>query len=876
MTLVTLLRRQLAARPWPTLLLAVTLVIAAALAAAVPRLIDDLDDRQLAQRLASLSAIQGDVTGTWGPPMGMGSSPDAAYDPWPEYRERMAALREAQPEPLRSLLQPAQFIARYPATDSFVPPAESGYYQVTLDIVADPDLADHAELVTGRWPQAAGTQEVSEVTVTSVAAERMGWAVGDLLSDGYRLVGIFRPKDSTDVRWEHIEFGRSYLEKTDPDRGIEFLTAVFVDPALVGSSPLRLGAPFTITGWFRLDAAQVVGVDVATLAAQLTGMLVNPWIMHEPTDERPWTEEARLASELGGALAEVSAQQRGTRALVAVSAAGPLGVASALVVLAARLVADRRRAILALTSARGMSPRQQRGLAIAEGLLAGLPAAALGTAIAAALTPGGPPGPTAWLIAGLIATAPAAALAWQVTPPTGRGDLSSRGGKARVVGEALVLLAGVAAVWRLLSGATAGEGLDILGATAPFLLALAGCLVVLRAYPLPLRWLHRMLRPRRGLTGFLGSARALREPASGPIPVLAIVLGSALTLTSAVLLGTLSHATERAVWERTGSSLQVGGPRITKEDADRIREIDGVTAVARIRVGGATVRLTTPAGEAHVRVWLADRDLLDAYAVGFDTPPVPAALFGDGDPVPAVFGGEVPDAATGTLSSLGQVRRVAHLDVLPGVLPGLGWVVVDAARWPQADAAPSTLALVALAPETDTTAVTAQIREVLRTARITSAADELRDLRASPTVSGLTRIFALLAATTAVLLVLAVSAAQLLGAASRRALAAVLSTLGMPRRRFRALAAWELGPVVAVALVFGLALGVGIAALLVRASHFVALTGGATAPTLAVDPLVVGGVVGGLLAAAGVSIALSAALAGRADVAHQLRIGEDR
>ena len=48
------------------------------------------------------------------------------------------------------------------------------------------------------------------------------------------------------------------------------------------------------------------------------------------------------------------------------------------------------------------------------------------------------------------------------------------------------------------------------------------------------------------------------------------------------------------------------------------------------------------------------------------------------------------------------------------------------------------------------------------------------------------------------------------------------------------------------------------------------------APTLAVDPLVVGGVVGGLLAAAGVSIALSAALAGRADVAHQLRIGEDR
>jgi putative ABC transport system permease protein len=98
----------------------------------------------------------------------------------------------------------------------------------------------------------------------------------------------------------------------------------------------------------------------------------------------------------------------------------------------------------------------------------------------------------------------------------------------------------------------------------------------------------------------------------------------------------------------------------------------------------------------------------------------------------------------------------------------------------------------------------------------------------------------------------------------------------MPRERLRALAAWELGPVVAVALVFGLALGTGIAALLVRAGDFVALTGGATAPALAVDPLAVGSVVGALLAAAGASIVLSAALAGRADAAQQLRIGEDR
>ncbi len=241
-----------------------------------------------------------------------------------------------------------------------------------------------------------------------------------------------------------------------------------------------------------------------------------------------------------------------------------------------------------------------------------------------------------------------------------------------------------------------------------------------------------------------------------------------------------------------------------------------------------------------------------------------------------VVGGEVPDAPSGTLDQLGPVHRVARLDVLPGVLPGLGWVLVDAERWPGGDAAKSTLALVALADDADPAAVTAEIRGMLKNARIAAAADELDQLRDSPTVSGLTAIFALLAAATSCLLALAVAAAQLLGSESRRGLAAVLNTLGMPRGSLRALTAWELGPVIVVALGFGLALGVGIAALLVRAVDLAALTGGATAAALVVDPATVGAVVGGLLAVAGATIAVSSALAGRADAAQQLRIGDDR
>lgn len=876
MSLALLLARQLRHRPWPTLLLALTIAVASALATAVPRLSSDLADRQLAQRVAALSAVQGDVSGHWQP-----SPAIAAEGPWPGYEEAMEEIRAAQPEPLGSLLAPAQFVARYPTTESFAPPADTGFFAVTLTAYADPRFADHADLVDGAWPRLGGDPELVEVVVLASAAERAGWTVGQQLGKSFRIVGTYRPKDEANVRWEHVELGRRYLELVDPDRGVEFSAAVFVDPALVGGTTtapeaVLMGAVFSIDAWFRLDASAVADVDVAALTAQLTALLANPWVVHAPTEDEPATEEVRLASELGAVLTRVEGEQRGSRALVAASAAGPLGVAAALVVLAARLVADRRRATLTLTSARGLSPRQQRRLAAAEGALVGLPASVAGGVVAWAATPGGVPGAVAWLAVALLAAVPAAALAWQTVPRAGRRDLTPRGGRARLVAEALVLVAGVAAAWRLLGRADGGPGIDLLGASAPPLLALAGCLAVLRAYPFPLRWLHGLLRPRRGLTGFLGSARALREPAGGAIPVLAVALGSALALSSALLLGTLAHDTERAVWERTGSSLQVSGPRITAETAERIGAVDGVAAVARISEGGSSVRLATEEGEAHVRVWLADRSLLDAYAVAFDSPPVPASLFGGGEPAPVVVGGEVPDAPSGTLDQLGPVHRVARLDVLPGVLPGLGWVLVDAERWPGGDAAKSTLALVALADDADPAAVTAEIRGMLKNARIAAAADELDQLRDSPTVSGLTAIFALLAAATSCLLALAVAAAQLLGSESRRGLAAVLNTLGMPRGSLRALTAWELGPVIVVALGFGLALGVGIAALLVRAVDLAALTGGATAAALVVDPATVGAVVGGLLAVAGATIAVSSALAGRADAAQQLRIGEDR
>ena len=70
-----------------------------------------------------------------------------------------------------------------------------------------------------------------------------------------------------------------------------------------------------------------------------------------------------------------------------------------------------------------------------------------------------------------------------------------------------------------------------------------------------------------------------------------------------------------------------------------------------------------------------------------------------------------------------------------------------------------------------------------------------------------------------------------LAAQERRSLGAILRTLGLRPAQLRQLTAWELAPIVAVALLVGAAAGLSIAALLVRSVDLASLTGSAAAPS---------------------------------------------
>lgn len=878
MTNVTLLRRQFVARPWPTLLLALVVALASALATAVPRMVTDLNDRQLSQRLGSLSAIQGDVTGTWTPSLHLDG---VTRDPWEGYRQAAEAIRLAQPEPLRSLLAPAQFVAEFATTWSAVPPPSSGYYTITFHLLVDPALDSHTHLVDGTWPVMAPDDRANqEIAVAAPAAERMGWQVGDSPATGYVISGIFEPNDAADVRWEHVELGRRYTEINDPNQGVELVVGAFLPNEMAGGDPMTLlQASFPTTLWYRLDPTKVgqAGLDVDLLNSQLTGLLAPSWEISAVGDDEPSGKSVRLTSELGPILTTVASAQATTRTLAAVSAAGPAGVAVAVLVLAAGLVADRRRTTLTLLSARGLSVRQQRGLATAEGLVVGLPAAALGHLVASWLAPGVDSWQS-WLVTLCLAGVPAAALVASLSGaaasrPGGRPSRAAGSGRWRIVGEALVLLAAAAATFRLVT-APASIGIDWLAIAAPLLLALSVCLAVLRAYRVPLRALHKALGRGTGLTGFLGSARALRQPAGGQVPVVALVLGTTLAVTSAVLLGTISSATAQQTWDRVGADVKLSGPIITDDLVEALRGIDGVAAVSRIRDATRQANLELGGKSTGVRVWLAEPSLPEVYRTGGSTTQLPAEFFGEDGAAPIVVGG-VPGGDAGTLGSLGEVRVAGRATTLPGVLSGSPWALMSVTRWPGGDQIRSNLALISLAPGADPAAVAAAVQEAAPTAKVESAAVALDALRQTPTLTSLSAIFTLLTASTVVLLLVAICTAQLLASPSRAMTGAVLRTLGLSRSRLRALTAWELVPTVLTSLAVGVGAGVGIAALLLANVDFAVLTGGTTAPALHLDPLGTGAVVGALVLATALSILLSAALAGRVEVATQLRSNDE-
>ncbi|WP_298748490.1 FtsX-like permease family protein [uncultured Serinicoccus sp.] len=920
-----LARRQFAADPWVSVGLALLVGLVALLLTAAPRGLVDVQGRQLDQEIGALSAAQRDLRGDWQRSVYVGSAEELTGDPdadgWAPLVEGAEQVRSEQPEPLCDVLGPAQLLARLQSEVPFTPDIESGYYTATLSLAVDPDLRDHVELVEGDWPElvvgpsplvgAGGSadrpaqdgpeepepEDAPEVPIVLLeeTAQELHLEVGDTVPQTDLVVsGTYVPRDPDDPRWQHVDNAAVMGTLYDPNQGEAAFLTGFLSPQNRGSiGPL---ATVSMRVWYPVDPSAITGTtgQVEALTAQVNGFLAaqHPLATAQQMGDARAAQIPLFTTDLTETLDRIAGQQRATSSMLAVVAAGPLGVALAVAALGARLVVQRRQQSLAMTLARGASPAQLRRLITAEGLLLGAPAAALGHVTAMLLVPGPTPW-WQWAVSAAVALAPSLALAASVDDAsllTRRQDLAGRS-RSRwrwVVEVAVVALAGVA-TWRLLGRGARGDdaaasGIDLLAAATPVLVALAACVLTLRLYPLPLAALTRVLRRRPSLTPFLGAARALRDPAGGLVPTLAVVLGTTVALVSAVLLSTVTRGAQVAAWQDNGAPVRLTGPVLTDELRTEIEALPGVGAVGGVADSGSTQDLVVDGERKAARVWVVEPQVEQVYAYSdlVDGPP-PEFWSDDGRPGVMTLrsaGEAVPEGAQDVaVSGLGQVEVLGHLEEVPGILVTGAGVLVDGDRWVAAGGRMPSVSttLVGVEAGADPEAVADAVTEVVGTGGVvTTVATRLDTFAQAPVTVGLRQLFVGATLVSALLTVLAVVVVQLMGSGARTRLLATLRTLGLAPGQTRALTAWELAPLLATSLVVGTVLGLAVPWVLLRGLDLTGLTGGTTQPALHLDLPLLGAVLGAVVLTVLTAVTTSAWLAGRTNLAQALRVGEDR
>lgn len=936
-----LLTRPLRRDPWVSILLAVVVLVVSLLATAWPRLVLDMSTRQVSYVMDSLSAVRRDVTGTATasvlPPRAEQAEPSGAgEEDWSLLQDNLESVVEDQPEPLRSVVQGGGVHVDLMQTAEGLAPSGASYGALEVTLRVDPGLADHVDLVRGQWPAAMvnqdavggfsllgvdpgrelpdiGDYELIQVALLDEAARELNWEVGERWG-GLRLTGTYAPRDADDPRWAHAVNSVS-VGSTAAQGALTAQVTGYLAPTSSGAVDTAPGQ-VTVRAALPLDVSALRGDQVDDLLTQLEQLssAQTELLPAGPVGPTADPVDVSLDTEAFPTIRQIVAQQQTSASLLAVIAAGPIGVTLAVLLLGTRLIRSRRAGTVGLAVARGASPRQVRGLLAVEGLLVGLPAAALGYLAASWLLPTST-GASELVLAGVVGLLPALALV--LTRATGtvrevRRDLRSRtGSRVRAVGEVGLVLLAALAVWRLVERGLAGvsveadpatesvggaeavggvadgavgagvqmdTGVDPLLAATPVLLALVACVITMRLYPLLVRLLLAWLRKGRALTGFLGAARALRDPAAGVLPALSVILGVAVGVSSVVLASTVQEGASVAVWESAGAQVRASGPTMGPEVREALRDIDGVAEVGTAREIDRPSVLSGGISAEGVRIVVIDDEMQQVSADAGPLPPLPAELFEVRSPAPVVtLGALTPSSGQAQLRTFGEVEVIGHQPALPGVRTRGQTLVMSVGNWEavQSRVSSGTMALVSLTGAVPAEQVTSRVAATVPTALVETPELAEQAFRAAPITSGLLNAFLVAVGVSAGLTALAILLAHFMGSVSRGRMLAVLRTLGMPPGQGRSLTAWEFGPLVATALVVGAATGALVSWVLVRAVDLTGLTGGAAQPELAVDGALLTLVLGAVVVTMVATITVSAILAARSDLAQQLRIGDE-
>ncbi|MFD3310119.1 FtsX-like permease family protein [Streptomyces sp. NPDC058694] len=873
------IRTRLRTAPGAAVALALLVMATACLAAAFPRAVERYEDAGLRRAVVDATAprtslqVSAPQPGTYIPQSERETAlrPESmrkAYERLLNTVERPLAVDSAQS------MYGVRNVNNLEAAETWLPMPSGLPAQMSL--AAQSGLAEHSRPSAGRLPRAedtvtAGTREV-EAAVTTETAERLNIEVGSVIHVpgvqrdplAVRITGIVVPRDPEGAYWTTQPLLRTPSLIRPPTQGGEpetyWLGALLLPPA---AAPVLLGTPGEPARYWLLtpDPAALTAHDLSRLGSAVASLESGPGLVkvRASTDA-----DTGVSTDLDEVLASYADLRSGVRPLVSVAAFGTGAVAVVVLLMAGRLTADRRRTELALLRARGASLRGLTRRLLTETAVVALPAGALGLAGALLLVPYGRASYAvgAALAVTLLACAalPLRALAAHrvVGVHGAREDLASvRPSRRRTIAELTLLVLASAAVLALRSRGTSGtsdESLDSgasgdlgssgdqLVAMAPVLIGVIAALVLVRLYPLPLRWLARPAGRLRGAIGHLSLARAGRTSVSTVLPLLALLTALTTAAFGGSVLAGVADARDRAAVLNLGADARVEAEAALPATLqDRVRSTPGVREVTPLSIAyeakpGAGVESVPLAGvdpEGYAR--LAERTGLGAFPAGElkASPSGGSAKPGAGGsakpgddsgsakaPLPALASSAVADRY-GThpfslrLSDGSDVTvRITLVRDLTPALPGTDFLIVDRAGLGTVAARPTTLLVTGdqVSGAALRKAVAADAGEgagagAAARADVRLRSEERAQYVDSPLQSGAERVYAAAVAAGSGYAVLALLLALVRAAPERAALLARLRTMGLTRSQGRRLLVLEALPQALLAAAGGVLTG---------------------------------------------------------------------
>jgi putative ABC transport system permease protein len=705
-------------------------------------------------------------------------------------------------------------------TTSYVPFAgtaqTAGYARPQFELAYRTALAQYSRTVTGQLPvggSVVGRQAVLQAAVTSATAAKFGLRVGSRLNAGpveLVVTGIIQPANQASDFWsDDPSVARPALQSAASPQKSYWIGAVFIGPGALPLIESRLGTGEMVVTWdytaalTGLTAGRVGAVEASVAGLAASGVtFITPGILSSVS--------VTIATQIPSVLSPFIAAENTVAPVLELLYVSLAVMGAVVVLLGARLVAQRRAAEFTLMRARGAALYQLAWLVLRASVVIAAVAGTAAAALAIALTPGDGD-PVGWWLAGiaiavtligpvLISVVPqrvAAPVTVRTTPRAGGRRPAAR----RIVIETTLVAASIGGLVALrYQGLSAGNS-GLYTSAAPVLIAIPVAVVVLRCYPPLVRELARIAGLSRGVAAFVGLARATRTSPGAVLPSFALVLVLAMVAFPDMVSTSVTQSQVAASWQQVGADAIISAPageEITPALQSQISSVPGVVSTAAAVVDPGLL----PAGY-ELPVVFVDPARYAAVVGGQPGPPFPLAALTAGTARAAV-------ATAGAAQLVGPAPVTINVDSqtitiqLTGRIGGVPGVSGDAVVVPLSALGrtpPEPDLLLVAGPGLDAARLTAAVRAALPGASVTLRATALAALTGAPVPQAAQTALAQGLATAAGFGVLVLLLSLLLTAQTREMTLARMATMGLrPWEAQLLLTAETLPPVVAAAI----------------------------------------------------------------------------